>query len=345
MMKKTGVFIFLFIYGLTAFSAALHKTWKLSQWGIPAANYSGITLFGDEMFAVVSDKELMDGYYQWQIIQDPITGQIQNILDRGFHGQVPLDTNSDGISLHDAEDIVYCPQRKSFFVCGEGYQDIVELDTQGCRTGYELPVPDYLRTIYPNYGFEALAYDSASLTFYTTTENVLPADGVPTSAVNHNAALLHIQAFNASAVPGQDGKPVFFSSEKYEYVLDNPRAKRVGLNYAHGVVAMTALGNGKLAVLEREAYVSQTYLGSWVYNKLYVVNLKESSGTHLNKQFITQWDTHIRVNNYSWANYEGMCLGQSLPDGRQTLILVSDSQGGYGIGPLHLKDYIRVIVL
>jgi len=329
---------------MTAYSAAMHKPWKLSRWGVPAANYSGITSFGGEMFAVVSDKELMDGFYLWQIIQDPVTGQIQNILDRGFRGQVPLDTDDKGISLCDAEDIVYCPQRNSFFVCGEGYQDIIELDQQGHRTGYELPIPDYLRAIYPNYGFEALAYDSVKQCFYTTTENVLPVDGVPTSAVNHNAALLHIQAFQATSLDEND-KPIYTATDQYQYVLDNPRAKHTGRNYAHGVVAMTALGNGRLAILEREAYVSQTFTGSWVYNKLYIVDTNQANGSQLNKQFVTQWDTHIRVADYSWANYEGMCLGKTLPDGRQTLIFVSDSQGGYGVGPLHLQDYIRVIVL
>ena len=32
-------------------------------------------------------------------------------------------------------------------------------------------------------------------------------------------------------------------------------------------------------------------------------------------------------------------------DGRQTLLLIRDSQGGYGKGPVHLKDYIRVLIL
>ena len=47
----------------------------------------------------------------------------------------------------------------------------------------------------------------------------------------------------------------------------------------------------------------------------------------------------------TFANYEGMCLGRPLPDGRQTLLLVNDSQGGYRKGPFRLKDYIKVIVI
>lgn len=331
---------------LSSWAAAYHDPLKLSRWGIPAANYSGITPFGEGRYAVVSDKEKLDGFYEWQIDQDAQTGQVVHVSYIGFHGQMPLDTNTEGISLRDAEDIVYCPQRSSFFICGEGYQDIIEVDANGQRTDYELPVPDHLRTIYPNYGFEALAYDATQHIFYTTTENTLPADGILTSASNHGLARLRIQSFVAKPAQAQDSvKMEFTAGPEYIYPLDMPRVKHVGNSYAHGVVAMTALGEGRVAVLEREAYVSQSYLGSWVYNKIYIINTNVSDGSYLEKQFVAGWDTHLRAFDYGWANYEGMCLGQPLPDGRQTLLLVSDSQGGYGIGPVHLNDYIRVIVL
>lgn len=342
-MKRNILILFMVMMCSNSWGASLHRPQKLSTWGVHPAHYSGITPFGGGFFAVVSDKESMDGYYVWQIQQDRQTGDIINVLNRGFLGQVPLDTNQDGISLRDAEDIVYCPQRGSFFVCGEGYQDIIEMNRDGQRTGYELNVPDDLRNIYPNYGFEALAYDSVRQTFYTTTENILPADGVPTSYLNHASVSLHLQSFKA--VGSEDGKVTFQPDARYEYVLDSPRSTRLGRSLHHGVVAMTALGNGRIAVLEREAFVSQAYMGSWVYCKLYVVDTNVAPGATLNKQFVTQWDTHFKVLDYSWANYEGMCLGQPLPDGRQTLILVSDSQGGYGFGPAHLQDYIRVVVL
>lgn len=341
-MKKYLTLI-LFLASLSVQAAALLKPQKLGTWGIPFANYSGITRFSDDLYAVVSDKEPLDGFYVWQVVQDKLTGQIQGVANRGYAGQVPLDTNSEGISLRDAEDIIYCPQRGSFFVCGEGYQDIIELDKNGQRTGYELSIPDDLRNIYPNYGFEALAYDSASCTFYTTTENVLPSDGLHTSPLNHQPATLHIQSYTAT---GENGDKIQFEqSSRYDYSLDLPRAVNVGRSHAHGVVAMTALGDGRIAVLEREAYISQSYIGSWVVNKLYIVDTKVAAGLTLNKTFVTEWETHIRAVDYSWANYEGMCLGQPLPDGRSTLILVSDSQAGFGLGPFRLQDYIRVVVL
>ena len=40
-----------------------------------------------------------------------------------------------------------------------------------------------------------------------------------------------------------------------------------------------------------------------------------------------------------------MCLGCRLNDGRQTVLLISDSQGGFRKGPIYLRDFLKVIVL
>ena len=40
-----------------------------------------------------------------------------------------------------------------------------------------------------------------------------------------------------------------------------------------------------------------------------------------------------------------MCLGRRLADGRQTILCVSDAQGGAGRCGVHLRDFLRVVVL
>lgn len=46
--------------------------------------------------------------------------------------------------------------------------------------------------------------------------------------------------------------------------------------------------------------------------------------------------------NGSFANYEGICVGPKLADGRQLLILISDSQNQYrGV----LRDWFKTIVM
>ena len=51
------------------------------------------------------------------------------------------------------------------------------------------------------------------------------------------------------------------------------------------------------------------------------------------------------IGQLNYANYEGMCLGPKLNDGRQTLILINDSQAGAGNSLYRLKDYIKIIIL
>ena len=54
--------------------------------------------------------------------------------------------------------------------------------------------------------------------------------------------------------------------------------------------------------------------------------------------------TRMRLVRPKLANYEGLCEGSRLADGRRTWLLVSDSQGGYGNRLCHLRDWIRVCV-
>ena len=62
----------------------------------------------------------------------------------------------------------------------------------------------------------------------------------------------------------------------------------------------------------------------------------------LEKQLVAEWDSAIGLLSFSLANYEGMCLGPKLQDGRQVLVLISDSQNQYaGV----LSDWFKTIVI
>lgn len=334
---------------LTAWANAqvLHTPHRLAEWGIASANYSGITPLGDGRYAVVSDKEPKDGFYLWQIEQDFENGDILDVRPLGFLGQEPDTTDAQGLSLRDSEGAAFVPHRGTLFISSEGDQEISEWTLEGERTGRSLNVPDLLGKTYRNYGFEALAYDTLRHTFYTITENSLPLDGKPSKEGTDSTTLLRLQAFDDSLQ----------ATLQWAYLLDAPQCGVKGRSYAHGVVAMTALADGSLAVLEREAHITQDYNKSRVWNRLYLVQPLESRpitmltptaearSRAIEKLLLTQWSTRFALFGDTWANYEGMCLGQPTADGRQTLLLVSDSQGGFGIGPFRLKDWIRVIVL
>ncbi len=320
-------------------------------WGIRAANYSGITHIAADTFAIVSDKEKLNGFFLFTIQQDPRTGEILHVTSDSLRGVAPTLMDTSGISLHDCEGIAYFPERNTLFISSEGDQSILEYDLQGQPTGRGLHIPDEFRrdNIYFNLGFEALTYDSANERFWTTSEATLRSDGeYATVATPDVQNVLRIQSFGKDLLP----------RAQYAYRMDHHKAKRKGLSHAFGVPALCALPDGRLLVMERELRISPNYLSSHVECKIFVVNPAESyqidCTTNLKeldpnrfmlKRLVATFTTRLTAYAYNFGNYEGMCLGRTLQDGRQTLILVSDSQGGASRNGFRMKDYLKVIVL
>ena len=106
---------------------------------------------------------------------------------------------------------------------------------------------------------------------------------------------------------------------------------------------MAALDNGNLVILEREVRQTSNNVGSFVHVKLYVVNpTLQQPGELLQKQLLTEFRTRINITRRSFANYEGLCVGPRLSDGRQLLLLVADSQNHY---KGWLKDWFKTVVI
>ncbi len=292
------------------------KRYRLSRWGIPKANYSGITHLGGHRYAVVSDEEPMAGFYVWTLRMDSVSGKVLEVANEGFRG-IPRTPD------RDTEGIAFCPQRNSIFVSGETDQRILEHRPDGTLTGAKLRIPPQFAAdkILHNRGFEALTYDARSRLFWTCTESPLPTD---------EALHLRMLCFSADLNPAGE----------YPYRLDTPRARNAGRDYYHGVVALAPLGDGRLLVLEREARIAKHYSGSRCWCKLFVYSPAEGR-----KRLLESWDTRMNLWNTRFSNYEGMCLGPTLADGTRTLLLLADSQAGAGRGPWRLKDRLMVLRL
>lgn len=301
---------------LASSAGAQPYVYKLKKWDIPAANYSGITPLGGDTYAVVSDEEAQAGFHLWTLRFSPQDGTLQHAAYEGWRG-VPWPED------RDAEGIAYCPQRGTLMVSGETDQRILEHRLDGTPTGQELPIPSTMRAdrIQPNRGFEALGYDTSDEKFWTTTESPLPSD---------EPLQLRLIAFDSQLRLCQE----------VPYMLEAPRARNAGRDHYHGVVAITPLGDGRLLILEREARIATHYSGSRCWCQLFAFDPRTGQ-----KERVDAWSTRFTLANTRMANYEGMCLGPRLQDGRQTVLLVSDSQAGYGAALWHLKDYLRVVVL
>lgn len=350
-MKKLLLAVALLAASASAQTAMELKQVSLSKWNIGTAQYSGIAPLGGNRYAVVSDKEPSDGFFVFRIDQNASTGEVVSVYMEGFKGNPSPRVDASGISIRDCEGVAFLPTTQTVFVSGEGDQEILEYNLDGKPTGRKLNVPAIfsLKNIVPNYGFEALTYDAATHRFWTTTESMLPIDGQAASARHPGVQnLLRLQSFDDNLQP----------VAQYAYRMDKGRSEDFGKIYVMGVPEMTALPDGRLLVLEREANITPAGIGSEAKCKLYIVDPTTGyqidssvslpqldTNRFLIKKLLASWTTKARLANLNFANYEAMCLGRTLNDGRRTLLLLCDSQGGYHKGPFRLKDYIKVIVL
>lgn len=326
------------------------KQVALALFGILPGHYSGITHVADNLYAVVNDKDTTDGFAWLELELDSLTGQIRHASMREPSGKSQRRAAGQG-RVRDCEGIAYCPSLGTLFISGEEDQRIVEYTFEGVPTGRELNIPALLQkgSIRPNLGFEALCYQESSQCFWTVTESTLPHDG--------EAASLHRKDIRNRLRITSFGCDMQMQVQ-YAYQMDAPTAQGKEGTFVMGVPSLCVLPDGRLLVMEREAYVSPGKLKSFCRIKLYAVQCQEACRVNMEdvlstlpenymlpKTLVAEFTTHLRPTRMNFANYEGMCLGPTLADGRQTLILIADSQGGIGNRLFHLKDYVRVIIL
>lgn len=321
---------------------------SLALFSILPGNYSGITHIRDNQYAIVDDKDDVDGFRVLTLDFDLTTGEVTNASLCETEGMAELRRKGMGIK-RDCEGVAYCHETRSVFVASEEDQQIIEYDLNGRPTDRFMEIPDNMLKdrIVKNMGFESLTYNSQQELFWTTTEGTLPADG-PTATMKNPQVRnrLRLQSF------GLDLEP----AKQYAYEMDMPTCKSREGQLVHGVSDMLALDDGRIIIMEREAYIAKNYLGSYCTIKLYAVNPAQgtsiSSSTNmknlpseafLKKELVYTTTTHLRMFQMNFANFEGICLGPQLHDGTQTILLISDSQNGTGNSLYRLKDYLRVI--
>lgn len=292
---------------------------------VPAGNYSGITWLGGDRYAVVNDKSQTAGFHLMTIRINETTGDIKEVRADSFL--------TCGQPNRDEEGVCYVPQTNTVFVSGEADGRIIEYNMNGQLTGRQLIIPSVFRFSYGNGGFEALTYNAATHRFWTTSENTLKLDGKMPDIKRKKPNLLRIQSF------GDDLQP----REQYFYMTDSSDVQGDEGKSILGVSGLAALDDGQIIVLEREIRITPKYIGSFVHVKLYVINpTTQRANDLLQKQLIAEFRTKINVTDRSLANYEGICVGPQLKDGRILLLLVADSQDQYRG---YLKDWFKTVAL
>ena len=342
---------------------------------VAAGNYSGIAHLHDDIYAVVSDKSDSALYFNFRILVNPKTGELEQVENLGFTER------TDG-TLNDGKP--WQGQEKGF-----DHEAIVKVSdstlviaSEGCCRLKEYPIlptsADAAKVgsqqnlwesrwpsseFYPNYNFESLAFDSVRQYLWTIPESTLRKDGQPATPQNGLTNQLRLMRLDWGKMKENRNKEEYseqVSSKKdsrymtpYAYQMDQPSTHKNADIYVMGVSELCALPDGQLLVLEREAFIPKIKIGAFCKCKLYQINplnseefaLKEkfSSDTpFLKKRLLTEWKIGLSLSKRSFANYEGMCLGPKLEDGSQVVILLSDSQDQYaGV----LKDWFKTIVI
>lgn len=322
--RLIGMALLLLPLMLLAQEATLHKQRAFPK-TVSAGNYSGIAWLGGSKYAVANDKSPTAGFYMMSIEIDTITGDLLTVREDAFL--------TNGQPNRDEEGICYMPQTQTVFVSGEDDQEILEYNLQGQLTGRKLAIPEVFKTAYSNGGFEALTYQVATQRFWTTSENTLKADGQKPTIKRKIGNRLRLQSF------GDDLQP----KEQYWYESDSTLTRKHKGRSIVGVSGLAALDDGRIVVLEREMYFPKKQIGSYSLVKLYLVDpSQQQPGEVLQKTFLTEFRTKVNLTRRNFANYEGICVGPKLADGRQVLVLVCDSQNQYrGV----MKDWFKTVIL
>ena len=342
---------------------------------VAAGNYSGIAHLHDDIYAVVSDKSDSALYFNFRIQVNPKTGELEQVENLGFTERTD-GTLYDGKPWQGQEkgfdhEAIVKVSDSTLVIASEGYcrlkeYPILPTSADAAKVGYQQnlwesrwPSADF----YPNYNFESLAFDSVHQYLWTIPESTLRKDGQPATPQNGLANRLRLMRLNWGKMKEDSNKEEYSEQESskkdsrymmtYAYQMDQPSTHKKADIYVMGVSELCALPDGRLLVLEREAFIPKIKIGAFCKCKLYLINplnseefsMQEniSSDTpFLKKKLLTEWKTGLSLSKRSFANYEGMCLGPMLEDGSQVVILLSDSQDQYaGV----LKDWFKTIVI
>jgi hypothetical protein len=299
---------------------------------VPIAGLSGITWLGDDRYAAIMDNS--DRLLLFQ-------------LDLGSDGNPRAVFNVRVVVLGrhlDYEDIAGCPPRLAarvaarardrgepapahcLVVCEETTPAIRVIDIGSGKLLGQVPIPHNLTKPRPNRGLEALTADPDGSHLWTANEEAMPADGpLPTDGTGTVVRLTRI------GIPSADG-PRRSQTAQFTYAVDAPHSfiRAMGGESFSGVVALVALGDERLLVLERSAGHGLPPFES----RIFAVDVTGATDVSAIKADLADRIELPVAKTLLWkdslgCNLEGLCLGPSLAAGARALVGVADN-GGVG---------------
>ena len=261
---------------------------------VAAGNYSGIAHLHDDIYAVVSDKSDSALYFNFRILANPKTGELEQVENLGFTERTD-GTLNDGKPWQGQEkgfdhEAIVKVSDSTLVIASEGYcrlkeYPILHTSADAAKVGYQQNLWESRwpsSEFYPNYNFESLAFDSVRQHLWTIPESTLRKDGQPATPQNGLVNRLRLMRLDWGKIKENRNKEEYseqVSSKKdssymtpYAYQMDQPSTHKKADIYVMGVSELCALPDGQLLVLEREAFITKIKIGAFCKCKLYLVN-------------------------------------------------------------------------
>ncbi len=280
----------------------------------------------------VSGLTWLGGDDGWVAVMDTGTALVSFALDLGADGRPGAVRDVRAMRLaerHDYEDVAPCPPAwarrlgaaagRPLILCEEDTPALRVVDAAGAIVG-GLALPDVLATRRPNRGLEALCAAADGEAVWTANEEALVDDGPPPARGSGTVVRI---ARVPLAAGDRHGRQI-------AYAVDPPHdcaTVAAGPAYS-GLVALAALPDGRLLVLERSA---SRCLPPFE-NRIYVVDPAAALDVaEIANDLAERPDTHA-VKRLAWrgglgCNLEGLAIGPPLAAGGTALVAVADAGG------------------
>lgn len=307
---------------------------------IPLVGLSGITWLGDDAWAAAMDNS------------DKMVTLSIELDDDGQPAGTKRVAVVKASARHDYEDIAPCPpalqQRIArrlekrgeaapgtcVLVCEEDTPAVRGLSLSDGRLLGAVPLPEIAKTCRPNRGLEALAVDPDGLRVWTANEEALAADG---SAARRGIGTLVRLMEITLPTDAAAGDAAARADRQFAYRVDPPHEMVTVLDgeLLSGVVALVALGEGRLLVLERSAGKGLPPFE----NRIYLVDTAAANDATLPATPAEKRPEGVVAKQLLWkdslgCNMEGLAVGPRLADGGRALVGIADN--GHSGGPSKL---------
>ncbi|WP_413295242.1 esterase-like activity of phytase family protein [Bdellovibrio sp. HCB185ZH] len=306
---------------------------------------SGIT-YADGVLNAVSDDKGRWGeprFYQFDL---KIDGKTVTLIPKSFKPVKGLKKEGSRKAFLDLEGLALMPDG-DFLISSEGNNDlkprsmprVFRVAADG-KWKYDLTVPDkYLpertgqqsKGIQNNGAFEGLTATRDGKFVFTSLEAPLTQDIDMENEAN--GAIIRILKFEDRGAQ----RGYFTPAAEFAYKVDAFRDNQIGREIFRGVSEILALSESKIIVLERGARLHgkgwKTTVGLYVADiskatdTLAMVKLADHKYTLAEKVKLVDFETDLTKERgkKDVQNFEALAFGPNLPDGRRTLLVMSDN--------------------